>query len=320
MNPAEAAPPSQAAIATARSLAVDLVTAEAMAAFQSAGIDALLLKGPSIASWLYSAGAARTYVDTDLLVEPSGFATAEAVLRELGFAPRLEPHDTPGWRRPSREWLRAADRANVDLHRTLAGVEAEPAVLWSLLAAGSDRIRVGGRYIPTLGVTARALHVALHAAQHGATARTALEDLRRAIELLDDATWGDVAALAAVVDARGALAAGLGLLPQGAALVRRLDLPAPSVETRLLASTPPPAAVAFVHFSELDGAAARVHFVARKIVPSRRYIRAWSPLARRGRRGLVFAYLWRPVWLLLNAPGGYRAWARARRDTPSRAC
>ena len=312
------AQPSDAVAETARSLAVDLVTAEVTSELRAAQVRCLLLKGPVIALWLYPRGTARTYVDTDLLVDSDDVGRAEEVLGRLGFAPRLEPQDTPGWQRPSREWLRAADDANVDLHRTLAGVGVEPAVMWRALTRDTEGIVVGGREIETLGVPARALHVALHAVQHGSGAPTPLEDLRRAIESLDATVWDAAAALAAEVAARGALAAGLRLLPQGAALAARLDLPEPSVEATLLATTPPPVAVALIHFGELPGAGARIRFIARKLVPTPRYMRAWSPLARRGPAGLVLAYLWRPLWLVRHTPAGFRAWHRARREVASR--
>ena len=71
---------------TALALAVDAVTAEVVTALRDAGIRPLLLKGPSIAGWLYGDGAARPYGDSDLLVSPGSYRPAENALRALGFA------------------------------------------------------------------------------------------------------------------------------------------------------------------------------------------------------------------------------------------
>jgi hypothetical protein len=52
------------------------------------GVPAILLKGPSVARWLYPAGG-RAYADSDLLVPASEFSRAEKVLRSLGFTELL---------------------------------------------------------------------------------------------------------------------------------------------------------------------------------------------------------------------------------------
>ena len=303
---------------TARSLVVDVVTAEVVGAFRRAGIHCLLLKGPSLARWLYPDGAVRAYVDTDLLVAPGSIHAAERVLRGLGFTARLEPCDTPGWQRPSREWLRATDGANVDLHRSLAGLGVDGSELWRAVLRDADRIWVGGEEVETLGVYARTLHLALHAAQHGPRAPVALEDLRRALAVLDDETWTAAAGLATALQARGSLAAGLRLLPDGAALAVRLQLPEPSLEAALLASGPPSAAMALVQFGTVPSAGGRIRFILRKLVPTPRYLRVWSPLARHGLVGLLLAYVWRPLWLVRQAPAGLRAWQGARRAVAGR--
>jgi hypothetical protein len=70
-------------------LAVDRVTAEVISAFDAAGIPSILLKGPSIARWLYPAGG-RGYVDTDLLVQRQQFSRASDLLKDLGFVELLK--------------------------------------------------------------------------------------------------------------------------------------------------------------------------------------------------------------------------------------
>lgn len=66
-----------------RVLAVDRVTAEVVPALAAVGIRPILLKGPSIARWLYPSGG-RSYGDTDLLVPPADFARAGSVLERPG--------------------------------------------------------------------------------------------------------------------------------------------------------------------------------------------------------------------------------------------
>ncbi len=56
---------------TVHTLLVDQVTAEVIAALRERQVAGILLKGPSIAAWLYDDGALRSYNDCDLSWRPS---------------------------------------------------------------------------------------------------------------------------------------------------------------------------------------------------------------------------------------------------------
>jgi hypothetical protein len=62
------------------------------------------------------------------------------------------------------------------------------------------------------------------------------------------------------------------------------------------------------------GVRAKVRFVARELFPSRSYMRAMMPVARKGLVGLLFAYCRRLVWLCANAASGFRAWRESLRE------
>src|SRR5580700_11186524 len=81
--------PHRALLDAARALGCDHVSAEVVGAMQDVGIPSILLKGPSIARWLYPAGG-RSYADTDLLVPARELSRAETVLRSLGFTELVE--------------------------------------------------------------------------------------------------------------------------------------------------------------------------------------------------------------------------------------
>lgn len=299
--------------AAAQNLAVDLVTAEVAGALGAAGVRAILLKGPSIARWLYGHDELRAYGDTDLLVASHDVAPAEQVLARLGFERLLGDADIPAWRRGDHTWRRTSSGAEVDLHWRLVGVGAPAASVWALLSAGTETMGVAGTDVEILGVSARALHVALHAAQNGIASEQSMADLERALRRLDDGTWRSAAALAEGLDAADAFSTGLRLRPEGDALAGRLGLPAArSVEAALLAMTPPLTAVGWYELSQTPRREC-ARLVARKVVPSRDLMRDWSPLARRGRAGLLAAYVGRPFWLALHAGPGFAAWRRARR-------
>ena len=63
----------------------------------------------------------------------------------------------------------------------------------------------------------------------------------------------------------------------------------------------------------MNGVAARARYAASRAMPSPAAMRAWTPLARRGRLGLAAAYAWRLPWLAARLVPALRA-VRAARD------
>lgn len=300
--------PSPEVFITARALWVDRLTAEVTEALSRRGIESILLKGPSIANWLYHDGAVRSYGDCDLLVSPQQFAGAQAVLSELGFADMMTPLAHP--RLESHEWRRGED--TVDLHSTLIGIRADPEVVWNTLSAMIERAEVGGAAVRVLSAPARTFHVVLHAAQHGRGDQKPLEDLRRAIEVVPQGMWFEAAALADRLEATGAFATGLRLVESGVPIASRLGVASHASTDATLRLDPVPLALAFDHLAATPGIKARLLLVWRELFPTVAFMRWWSPLARRGPAGLAAAYLLRPLWILAHLGPGFMAWRRAR--------
>lgn len=299
----------------ADNLRVDAATAEVFRALAAHGIESRLLKGPSIARWLYSHAEARQYRDCDLLVPPHEVEAVRAVLGRLGFSEMFEQQRMPAWwREHAGDWWRGNDGVIVDLHRTLPGIAVDDEAAWLTLAAAPETVDVAGYPAPALGLPARALHLALHAAQHGSDWHKPLADLERAAVRLPECQWRTATKLAQRLRATDAFATGLRLTGAGRDLASRLELPSrTSIYTRLRATTPPPVALGFEQLAEADGVIRRAQIVSRKLVPPVAFMRHWHPVASRGRLGLLCAYLWRPWWLLRNTPRGLRAWRSARR-------
>ena len=138
-------------------LAMDQVAARVVLRFREAGVRSILLKGPALAGWLYADGSPRAYLDCDLLVAVDDFALAEATLQQLGFEQGVDEQDPPGWQLPAHEWQQP-NGAKVDLHRTLTGVGATPARLWSVFSESTVSMPVvrlpSGRIASSLVVRA----------------------------------------------------------------------------------------------------------------------------------------------------------------------
>jgi Uncharacterised nucleotidyltransferase len=302
----------------AHSIRLDLVAAEVADALDKADVRCIVLRGPSLTGWLYPEKGGRNYIDVDLLVAPRDFDTAERILAGLGFdhVPTMmqRPDDRPVH---ARTWTRQADLATVDVHRTIVGARAPDETVWSVMSRETEPIRVGTSQLEGLSVVATALVVALHAAQHGDKSAKQLGDLERGVERLPRDVWEAARRLASSLEAAEAFEAGLRLLPAGADLAESLGLAtnSPTTETALRASSPPPTALGFEWLANVPGLRAKLRLLGAKALPDAEFMRAWSPLARRGTAGLCLAYLWRPLWLAWHAPRGYLAWVHARRTT-----
>lgn len=303
-------------LAAGTSLAADQIAIDAAAALRDAGVSSVLLRGSSIARHLYDRHEARAYVDADLLVPPDSRGRAERALGEIGFSHIAvlgqRSSDRPPW---SSTWFRDRDGGTVDLHWSLVGVRASADELWSMLRDHVEPIPVLDVRLDGLDAEATALVVVLHAAHHGQAVPHPLVDLERALDRFKDPVWQRAAALAERLEARDAFAAGLRLRPNGGQLAARLQLSEGSrAETILRADSAPPMALGFEWLAQIQGLRRKLVFIAGKLVPDIEFMRAWSPVARRGGAlGLILAYGWRPIWLLIHSGRGFWAWRQARR-------
>ncbi len=297
-------------------LKVDAATANVLARFERAGVHPLLLKGASIVQWLYADGTERPYADCDLLVGPTDVDGAERALQSLGYVPLLDRWGMPAWwYGHAVVWTRrGGEGPSVDLHRTLIGVGVDHARAWRVLSAGSEEVVVAGRRTPCLGLPARAMYVALHAAQHGPGTQPSV-DLERALAQTDVGLWSAAASVAAELDATAGFVAGLRLASAGVGLITRLGLPdARAVATELRAGTPPPLALGFEQLARAPTLRARAEIVWRNLAPNPALLRSADPRTARSRWGLARFYLRRLLWLARHAPRGFQAWYRARRS------
>ncbi len=291
--------------------------------FELAGVEAVLLKGPSIARWLYAEGEPRPYLDCDLLIARASGEAAARALQSLGYRRSFDDRGMPTWwREHAGVWVRDADGMTVDLHTALPGIGVDPEGAWRALSRApyTAELTVAGYPARTLALPARALHVALHAAQHGVGWTRPIVDLERALARGDDQLWIAAAGLAEQLRATDAFATGLRLCPAGAALADRLALSSErSVDAELRAASAPPLALGFEQLARAGSNRARLSIMWRKLVPPAEFVRHWDPRAADGRLALLRAYLWRPLWLLCRAPRGLAAWRRARRSSRNRA-
>jgi Uncharacterised nucleotidyltransferase len=298
----------------ARNFAVDALTAEVAGAFGHEGIEALVLKGPVLAKWLYP-GEVRTYIDSDLMVAPENRARAVGVLERLGFVEYLPWMPLPLSLDAGGTAFRRRGGGMVDLHCQLPGLDSDPGAIWGRLAARAEQQVIGGVELRVPDRDVVLLHVVLHAAHHANLVDSKpLEDLRRALANVEESQWSSALELAHAYRGVPAFAAGLQLLPEGKDLARRLDLGelrSPRHEIRREDNVI--AEELYALLCADAGIRRKLAIAASDVFPRPDYMRWWSPLARRGKLGLAGAYLWRAIWVIGQAPRAIHILWRVRR-------
>ena len=299
----------------ARTALLDHAAITAVGHLKDGGIRALLLKGPSIARWLYDEGE-RGYIDVDLLVSPRELDAAVQRLRSIGYVSVLDAaapvERGEGWQ--NEETLRGPFGIEIDLHRRLIGVPSADRC-WETLSARTAPFELGSETIDVLALEARTLHLALHAAQNGPRDKQALEDLRRGVRLLPDQLWRAAAELGVDLECTSALAGGLRLCPEGERLAARLGLPPVSdVNVAIRVRGASQDALFFVRLRGANGVRARLAIVYRELFPTAAFLRSTHPLASRGAAGLVIARVMRLLSIALRLPPALLTWLRARRE------
>ena len=295
---------------------VDGWTGEVLTAFADRRIRPILLKGPATVRWLYPDDPhLRSYCDADLLVAPEDWPAARAVLAECGFTeqayPRLEADSH------ALTFVRDADDANVDLHRSLHGMLDLPSPrVWEAAVQDAGSMVVGGVGVAVLGPAMRLLHVALHLGAEGPGDRAWI-DLTRAFAVSTHDDWEATISLAERLGIAHELAARLRLRAEAASLLARLGPQPPAMryhlENAVRTGTAPGSILSIDRLLAADGIGARARYAARrftvgeaKLGPAGRFVasRGW---------GLGPARTVNAVAIAAKLPGAIAAWRRERR-------
>jgi hypothetical protein len=195
------------------------------AAFDAAGVRAVVLKGPAVAHAVYADPSMRPFGDLDLLVATSDWRGACAVLESEGYRRDL-PEPRRGFDERFGKAATHSDESGiqVDLHRTLVlgpfGLWLDPAEL----LRHTEAFELGGRRLERLDRTGLLVNAALHAGL-GASPPLLLplcDVVRTAVDPRVD--WTRVESLAA----RRHQGAALGLAFEAAERELGAELPAPA--------------------------------------------------------------------------------------------
>jgi hypothetical protein len=221
-----------------------------LAALETAGVEALAYKGPTLAVQAYGDLSLRPFIDLDLLVRPADVPRALGALEAEGYAPvlRLSPAQERAFRRVDGDYqlVHRVTGTLVELHARVSTTRFAMPLETEALLRRAQSVRVGGGEVRTLGDQDLLVVLCAHGAKHR---WKRLEWLVALSELLR-AGRGDVEGallLAATAHARRTFLLGLALArrilgaPVPDAIAREIDADADlarlaaEVEARLLA-------------------------------------------------------------------------------------
>jgi hypothetical protein len=293
----------------AKTQALDAAAAEALDRFDAQGIPCVLLKGAALSRLLYTSEKQRGYNDVDLLIAPGHLEVAHRILEGLGYTniTAAQGVEDVAGAVHAETWVRRSEEIGplmLDLHFRLPGVKAAPEEAWKILSARQQLIEVGGRKAPVLDRDGLALHVAIHAGQHGPQDPKPQADLRYALEQWPRELWRDAYGLAAQLDAVAAFAHGLRLTPAGAQLAEELGLPpTDDLEWQMNNLELRPRGTFHLQaLFEASGARERLRVLRRVVWPPREWFEWADPGTRKGGARLLAARLRHilrtPLWAL----------------------
>ena len=294
---------------------IQLLHAEVCWTLDRAGVRALIIKGPTIADWLYPRED-RVSADADLLVPPTEYEAAVAALAERGFVDYADGvRDSE--RTPHAVTFTRTDPHvgghQVDLHRYFPGIEADPGVAFEALWDRREAAETAGVPVWFPDLPSRLLVIVLHAAR-GALTGKVLEDQRRGWNTGGIDLFRQARDLGEELDALPAFRVGLESVAETGHLVEDLgleDVPVPAA----WALRSHGASGTAVH---LEGALERPwrerpSFVFRWLFPSPATMRLRDASLGEGTWALTKAYSGRLADGARALPGAVRAVRAARR-------
>ncbi len=164
-----------------------------LAELRRRGIDAIPVKGPTLAALVYGNFSLRWYEDLDVLVHPDDFESAKEALHDLDFYPVQRVFND------SRDALLPEDHQEAFVHReSTVPLELHRSLSHRTLADDSlerrwwkerQTIVVAGLAMETLGPETLLLHLCMHGAKHSWSRLVWLCDLHHALQRFDDANW-----------------------------------------------------------------------------------------------------------------------------------
>jgi hypothetical protein len=169
-------------------------------AFDTAGIDAIPLKGPTLAVAGYYDVALREYGDLDILVRPLDVAKAARSLIERGYHAEIDltgPQLSLALRSAGEQTFRRANGPMVELHWSLLPRRLPVMMEFDSLRERVTTVEVNGCPVRSLGTEDLLLFLFVHGGKHLWSSLGGVCDVAQVIEATGEIRWAEIARRAA---------------------------------------------------------------------------------------------------------------------------
>jgi len=156
------------------------------------GIDALPVKGPTLAALVYRDLSLRLYQDLDVLVHRLDVNAASRALAELGFTPATtfdDARDSLIRETHHAAFLNASNGILLELHWSLSHKTIAKESLEDLWWTRRQDVELGGTSVRTLGSELLVLYLCMHGAKHSWARIGWLCDLHQTLRRFDNVEW-----------------------------------------------------------------------------------------------------------------------------------
>jgi hypothetical protein len=190
--------------------------------FASAGIGALVVKGPALAVQAYGDPAMRSYGDLDLLVRPRDIRRATEVMLEAGYESRVSLSSIDAGKIPGQYLFSRPDlKLLVELHNNLTLRYFPRPLPLEKFFARQIRVNFDAHEAPALAMEDELVLICIHGAKHFWERLLWIADVAALVSRQTGMDWARVAESAREVGAERMLHVGLRL----AAELLRMQLP-----------------------------------------------------------------------------------------------
>ena len=194
------------------------------------GVDAMPIKGPTLAISAYGDLALREFGDLDIVVRTADFARARTILAEWGFR-SVTPLSEAGERTllASDHHLALSgpgDRVVVELHWSLDNLRPGSRLDGEWVWRNARRVPLLGRDVPALSWSALLVYLCVHGAKHGWISLGWIRDVAGVLRTAPPGELDAAASIATASSAERRLALGVSLAHEllGAPLPPGLEL------------------------------------------------------------------------------------------------
>ncbi len=175
-----------------RSIRLDRELVAVLQSLNAAGVEAIALKGPTLAHLAYGEEPLREFADLDILVRPRDVAKAGRALLSRGYNPDIDlagPQLSLALRSTKEQGFDREDGDRVELHWRLTPPQMPPLMDFDSLWERRTEVNILGHAVPAPRPEDLLLYLIVHGGKHAWSSLNWLVDVARLMEEEKEIEW-----------------------------------------------------------------------------------------------------------------------------------